>query len=75
MDGAICVKLKIKLGGTHSRQILKNKLPQNEKNELNSHKQLWWDKIFVLGVLQNIRLMGMHQNPKKYKINRVSTNF
>ncbi|RAN68259.1 hypothetical protein B5P40_20725 [Bacillus sp. SRB_8] len=40
-------------------QVKKFIVPQNEKNELNPHRQVWRDKIFVLGLLQNIRLMGM----------------
>lgn len=44
---------------SNCHQVKKFIVPQNEKNELNPHRQVWRDKIFVLGSLQNISLMGM----------------
>ncbi len=35
----------------HAHQLKRLIVPQNEKNELNFHKQLWRDTIFVLGIL------------------------
>ena len=45
----IAIKLKLRNRIPHIHQFKKSSIPQNEKNELNCKKQLYRNKIFVLG--------------------------